>query len=243
MRKKVFLTFGGPTQNYHNALHRICNEANNMNFFSHICGHTEQTLKEDISFWSKHQSFIENNPRGYGYWLWKPYLIKKHLEQLDDDDIIIYADAGCELNPNGLQRLNEYIEMLDNDTTNSGILKFQLVGHRIYEWTKKKVLEYFNSNENEKNNYMNLPGILFIKKNQNSVNFINDWYEISCNYELINDELSADENPLFKLPRHDQCIYTLLGNRYNYINIPDETFFHPNWEDGSKYPILAKRLR
>ena len=36
MRKKVFLTFGGPTQNYHNALHRICNEANNMNFFTHI---------------------------------------------------------------------------------------------------------------------------------------------------------------------------------------------------------------
>jgi len=90
---------------------------------------------------------------------------------------------------------------------------------------------------------MRMATVVIIKKNQKSVILINEWYENSCQYDLINDEISQIENPLFKLPRHDQSIYTILCNRSNTIKIPDETYFHPNWEDGNNFPILAKRLR
>ncbi len=36
---------------------------------------------EKNKFWKKHGTFIESNPRGYGYWLWKPFIIKETLQQ------------------------------------------------------------------------------------------------------------------------------------------------------------------
>ena len=51
-------------------------------------------------FWNNHSEFILANKRGYGYWLWKPYLIMKTLEQMNDNDILVYADCGCEIESN-----------------------------------------------------------------------------------------------------------------------------------------------
>lgn len=32
-----------------------------------------------------------------GLWLWKPYLIKKTLEKVDDGNIVFYCDSGASL--------------------------------------------------------------------------------------------------------------------------------------------------
>jgi hypothetical protein len=77
-RKTVFVTFGGPTPNYHSAVDRICNEARSTNWFNEINGYKDSDLKSDTDFWNKHGQFIESNNRGYGYWIWKSYLIQKH---------------------------------------------------------------------------------------------------------------------------------------------------------------------
>ena len=60
---KYFITFGGPTDNFHYAVQRICNEATYLNLFDEIYGFTECDLKNDNSFWEKHNNFIENNKR------------------------------------------------------------------------------------------------------------------------------------------------------------------------------------
>jgi hypothetical protein len=44
---------------------------------------------------------ILREQRGGGYWIWKPYIIKKHLDKINDNDILIYMDAGCSINING----------------------------------------------------------------------------------------------------------------------------------------------
>ena len=41
--------------------------------------YTDKELKNDQNFWEKHQQFIKRNPRGWGCWIWKPYIIKKLL--------------------------------------------------------------------------------------------------------------------------------------------------------------------
>lgn len=61
--------------------------------------------------------------RGYGYWKWKSYLIKHQLDKMQDGDILIYADAGCDYNSKGVDRLNEYIQIVK--THESGILVFE----------------------------------------------------------------------------------------------------------------------
>jgi hypothetical protein len=82
MTKIYFLTFGGPDENYHDTVNRLCNQAKKMEVFNEIIGLTEKDLHNDKEFWSKHYNFIrQNKKKGYGYWLWKPYIIKKTLKK------------------------------------------------------------------------------------------------------------------------------------------------------------------
>ena len=39
-QRKWFITFGDPINNYHNAVARVCREANEIGAFDHIIGYT-----------------------------------------------------------------------------------------------------------------------------------------------------------------------------------------------------------
>ena len=84
-----FLTFGAGSQDYLEAVERICNQARQLGAFSSITGLTDKDLKADTEFWFKHGAFIKRNPRGFGYWIWKPYIIWKTLKSLPDGDILL----------------------------------------------------------------------------------------------------------------------------------------------------------
>lgn len=147
---KKFITFGN--EPYYKNVVRICNETKNMKIFNEIYGFTDKYLKSDEEFWNKHGNFIENNENGYGLWIWKPYLIKKELDKSKENDILIYCDSTCEINENGKRRLLEYIDMLN--TSEEGIITFQ---NEVFE---------------------NLTNIIIIKKNNNSMNIINEWNKV-----------------------------------------------------------------
>ena len=247
-QKIHFLSFGGPTVNYHNTLYRICLEANNFEIFDEITPITDYNLKKDKEFWTKNGQFIESNNRGYGYWLWKPYIINKRLQEIADNDILIYCDAGCELNKNGLHRINEYIDALNTNIDDYGVFSFRL-RHKENLYTKNKIFEYFNTEEKDKTIPQCMATIMIIRKNNHSLNIIKEWYEIcSNNYHLINDE-RTNEDRCFIDNRHDQSIFSMLVKKYGSIKVYDETYFNDvefneHWGvESIKYPLLSKRLR
>jgi hypothetical protein len=237
---KKFITFGGPTENFYRSVNRICDEARNINFFNEIIGFTDKDLKNDIDFWKKHSEFILKNRRGYGYWVWKPYLIKKELEKLNENDILIYCDCGCEINKEGKQRLLEYIDLLNNNKENYGMISFQLE-FKEFLYTKKAIFDFFKVEEKDKNVFQCIGGIQIIKKNKHSINIINEWEKASNNYFLINNN-SFNEDSLFIENRNDQSLISVLVNKYGSLKLIDETYFS-NWNDGKKYPFLAKRIK
>ena len=257
-RKKVFITFGGPSENYHRDVNRICDEMKEFNWFDEIKGYTEEDLKQDSFFWNKHGSFIESNPRGYGYWIWKPYLIQKKLNELNYEDILIYVDSGCYGNIKGKQRLLEYIDILDNDINKYGIISFtlddntnqnKLTNNKIFynisenNWTKKKIFDELDCNyDNIKQSGQCMGGVQIIKKNDHSIHIINKWVE-NMKYHLINDN-TENEEPCFIENRHDQSIYSCLVKKYGSIKIYSvgEFDFPELWhtQDWYSYPILHK---
>lgn len=237
MPKKTFLTFA--SQQYYHALHCICNEAAELEYFDEINNYIDNDLKQDYNFWQQHGVFIENNCRGYGYWIWKSYLIKQELDKLADNDILIYCDAGCSININGKERLLEYIDLLNTNKDGYGILAFQFP-YKELEYTKRKIFEYFECSEEQQNMLHCLATIILIKKNAHSMNIINKWYEASTHYYLINDDID-NEHSLFKVNRHDQSLLSVLVNKYGSVKLPDETYFEPDWNNGRKYPFLATR--
>jgi hypothetical protein len=236
MVRKHFITYGN--HKFTNSLHRICKEAEEFAEFETITGYSETDLRADTDFWEKHGEFIEQNPRGGGYWVWKPYLIQKKLNELKDGEYLLYCDAGCEINPNGRQRFLEYIRMLETNGSGYGLLLFTM-NYTARQWTKNAIFEYFMCDDSIRESSQNVAGVLLIKKNAHSVHLIYMWNK-SMLHNLIND-VTGIEDPEFIENRHDQSIFSILVNTYGSVKLPDETYF-PNWDDGRNYPFLAKRI-
>jgi len=212
--QKIFMTFGGGGQNYINAGNRLVSQANNLNIFDQNILYTDLDLKNNKQFWNKHKKFIENNKRGYGYWIWKPYLIQKTMNNMNNGDILLYLDAGCELDYRKRDILNNYINIIH---------KYYIIGTYIRiekNWNKKDLILHMNMN---KNKYLNTKqfqgGVLLIYVCNKTRKLINEWYNIACNYHMIDDSPSISKNiKSFKEHRHDQSILSLLIKKYNLYN-------------------------
>jgi len=206
----VFITFGSDGK-YLAPGHRLINQAKQMNIFNDTILYSAEYLQKDSDFWNKHGTFIRNNRRGYGYWLWKSYIIKKTMENMADDDILLYLDCGCEL---GLDRKDELLKCIDIVKTDK-IIGTTTCKER--DWNKMDLIEKLDMNKNE---YLDTPqrqagtNLFLVCKETRAL--VNEWYEISSDYHNIDDSASIITNfNCFKEHRHDQSIFSLLTKKYN----------------------------
>lgn len=206
---KEFITFGAGAPCIA-AGKRLLEQANNLNLFSKTTLYTDADLRADTEFWTKHSQFIEKNKRGYGYWIWKPYLIKKTMEKMKDGDMLLYLDAGCEIDINEKEYL---INCFDISKTDYIVGTFTCIER---DWNKMDLLLKLDMNDTT---YLNTSqrqasALYFICKKIRSL--VNEWYEIACDYHMIDDSPSIAPNlPCFKEHRHDQSIFSLLTKKYN----------------------------
>jgi hypothetical protein len=244
-----FVSFGGPTDNYHRRVDIICQEMSAAFPNFQIFKYTDQDLKNDPEFWSKHEKFMKTNPRGYGHWLWKPWIIYKTLQSLQDGDILIYADSGCTINPHGRNKLDEYIKAVEENEF--GLFAFSLIDdmHSEHKWTKTATLTTLSATPEDIYSCQIMATTMIMKKTSHTTAFVKEWYELCSNYILIDDTLTKHEHPEFKDHRHDQSVFSLLIKKYlkqdiKPVVIQDETYYWPHWQiDGIDYPIWATRFR
>ena len=97
--KKYFITFSDGNQSFLNAGERIKSQAEDLNIFDKCIHYSNKHLMDDSEYWNKHKKFILNtkHKKGHGYYIWKPYLIQKTMNKMNDGDILLYLDAGCEI--------------------------------------------------------------------------------------------------------------------------------------------------
>lgn len=196
-----FISYGN--YNFTYALNRIIIEAHEFKLFDVIIGYTDNDLKNDTTFWNQHSEFINNNNRGGGYWLWKSYLLLKTLYRMKDNDILIYADSGCDLLQNRKHMIQEYISLLQKyDILCTSTKRSEK------KWTKQDLFLYLQTDDNTEQLQASY---VIVKKTPKIVNFVSEWYRISCNYHLLNDSPSNEKNhSSFIEHRHDQSIFSLL---------------------------------
>lgn len=207
----IFITFGAGGQNYYDAIERLKNQASNLNVFNKIIAYTDKDLINDTEFWSQHSNFILSNSRGYGYWLWKSYVIKKTMETLNNDDILLYLDCGCEINIKKKNIIINFFEL---------VKKEYIIGTKVCiekEWNKMDlILKLDMLNDKYLNTKQNQAGALLFKICDNTRDLVNKWYELSSDYHNIDDTPSISKNlDCFKEHRHDQSLFSLLTKKYN----------------------------
>ena len=209
---KWFITFGAGSPNYYEAGNRLINQANSVELFDKTTLYTDTYLKNDIDFWNQHSNFIENNHRGYGYWVWKSYIIKKTMEQMQDGDILLYLDCGCEIDAKQKEEINKHLELVKNENI--------IVTHIGYDekgWNKMDLIKKLNMLDNKYlYGYQYQASAILFHVCDKTRNLANDWYELSCDYHNIDDTPSITPNVSgFIEHRHDQSIFSLLIKKYD----------------------------
>lgn len=180
--------------------------------------------------------------KGGGFWIWKPYFVQKALESMEENDILIYCDAGCMINNKGEKRFKEYIELLNQSKT--GCLSFELP-HKEIEYTKQEVFDYFKTSEAVIRSNQLVAGVLLLRKCTHTTLLVNKWYSALCENPLLftDDKDKNAQHSEFIDHRHDQSIFSVLRKTYQSEIIPDETYFLDFVRDGQPYPIWAARLK
>ncbi len=210
-----------------NVIRRFRHEAIQSGWFDEVYIYTEKDL--DFHFQEKHGAFIKANKRGYGYWIWKPYIVNRTLELLNDNDILLYLDIGFVINYSGEKRFRYYIELIESHD----IVCFDN-GKLEKDWDKGDVIDYFNvrNNEDIMNSEQIMSGIFFVRKNKSTHEIFRKWLEITSNhYNLIDDTPSISDNlEGFKENRHDQSVFSLLLKQQDRVIQLPSTEVEVDWQ-------------
>jgi hypothetical protein len=227
-------------EKYKKAKERIINEARNFNEFTLINEFGPESLTKEFK---EKYSIILNMEKGGGYWIWKIDIIKQMLNKINNNEFLLYMDAGCKFNVNGKNKFYEYIEKLNN--SEFGIMSFQMKDQPENKWTTKEIFKYFNHDENDTTGQY-VGGVLLMKKCDHLIEYLNDFEKcINDNPLLITDIYNNNQNYYFSENRHDQSISSIIRKKNGSLVIDnDETFIIPFGSRKSMmYPFWAIRSK
>lgn len=219
--KKYFISFGNGI--FTKKVQLLKKQAIDTGWFDNVIIENPETIS---SFINEHSDHFKHN-RGYGYWLWKPYIILKQLELINENDLLFYTDAGATILPHKEYRFNEYVNTLSKSDT--PILTFPLIGHTERMYQKRFTLEKYNLvNHNDfLNSNMIESGVLCLRKCEYSVRIVKEWLDtlIMKNYIYSTNELIYEtQDESFIDYRHDQSILSIICKFNNSHQLLEEAY-------------------
>ena len=201
--KLTIISFGSNDE-YINLAEKTVQSVKNLYSNSETKVFKPKDLPDEIKNYAKLYS------KGYGYWIWKPYIIKETLCKINDNDFLLYLDGRS-----GLRRTGKPIRWLDNFILENkfDMAIWQMI-HKEMSWTNGDIFAAFNLDLNSKLVKTGQFAATFHawRKNIRSLNFINEWLNFLLdNREICRDEVSQNLNhKKFIGNRHDQSVFSLM---------------------------------
>ena len=217
-------------------------EAFKSSYFQSFTCFTEGDVDE--AFKARHAQVWTQAPGG-GYWIWKPHIIRKKLEVMSEQDVLVYVDSGCCfcVTDEARERFDSYLWMVRNHW--SGLLRFQL-HHPEEKFTNRSIVDYARQKfGRDMGPYTRtgqlVGGVFLVRKTSFSLQF----------FDALLDTLEEDSRLLTdaytqagEVHRHDQSlsslVYKVMGGS---LIIPDETYFEEGFgsDTARRFPIWATR--
>jgi hypothetical protein len=239
----MLITFGGGDFRWKIGAKRLVNQARQHSIDAIGILSSVSQLKE-IGASERDWSFIQQNPRGHGYWLWKPLLINWAMAQFPNQSIL-FLDAGCELNfnPQSLKTYNNWSEKVESGEN----IFWEVEGDWSEgQYSKVELTNYFNLDEQQLNSRQIQSGTQWWSNNELSRDIAAEWLKTSRmeNYYLLDDSITSRQREDFVAHRHDQSILSCLLKSQSISSEINQTHFAPNWQqDGYVYPFWTMRNR
>ena len=216
--QKIFITYSN--ERFAQSRKRICREARALRLFDKVIAYTPEDLPTCVQ-----ASPLMAYERGGGYWIWKPYIIWKTINEYKDA-IVVYVDAGCTLHASDewdawFSEMENYKVLLPQyrDGVDYGWEKKLGCGSpKIKHWTKKSALDYFSvlfENEEWKDENKCFAGFVMAR---NGSALIEEWMRMGLFHpELFCDPTGIEINnqyAFYAVHRYDQSILSILSLYY-----------------------------
>ena len=208
--------------------------------FDHVFECGPQSI--DPIFHKRNESILTLS-RGGGYWLWKPYIIRKCLDQVNLNDILIYSDSGAFFKSSS-KPLTELPL-----THNQDVIPFEL---ELIEsnWTKRDAFVFMGCDElGFDKTRQRLASFIVIRKSEFSIHFFDQYLAYCENKNILTDLENISGLPNydgFKDHRHDQSVFSLLTKKYSLPAFRDPSQWgNPriNEYENSQYDQIVEHTR
>ena len=244
------------------SVERFIKQAKSFNYYKEIKVFRPKDLSQSIQERIKKFQNKGKN-RYYGFEIWKEDIVRTYLNQIPKNSILQYTDVGCHLNRKGIEKLKEYINITDENN----ILVFQygktpleiknkynymFQTNHEYNFVKGDLVNFLNIQMSDQ--IMQEPqiwcGAWFLKNNDISKKFLDEWRNIIRHDYLVDDTISKFQNHNnFKIHLACQASFSLLSKIKKIKSISASECEWAEGKDGSgrkwdhleNYPILAKR--
>lgn len=225
-------------------LERVRKQAEASSFFEKAFLYDEHSLGG--SFWEKFGGRLVKGSRGFGYWVWKPYVVLETLRKIPDGAVLLYMDAGCWINPKGYKTLEFFV----NKTLESpsGLLVYEIQSQDCLEkyWTKGDLLDFFGVRDVKEivDSEQICATAFLIRKDAANIEFVEKWLAVFDRFDLVDDTPSVSCNlDGFVENRHDQSVFSLMTKirRGGIVVLPD-TFLCKN-TDNPVWTLRDKKIK
>jgi hypothetical protein len=179
---------------------------------------------------------ILRQPRGAGYWVWKPYLIRHTLRQMRDGDILFYSDCDARF----VSSIDPLLPILSG-LADPGIIVFSLEDFHINRiWTKRDCFHYLGLDTSSYIDGQQVAAGLFIcRRSRPTLAFVEEWLAAVLDARIVTDAPNVcglPNYPGFRDHRHDQSVLSLLARKHGLTTLPDVS----QWGDDRRPPNLPR---
>lgn len=242
LRSTGLISFAGGSPAWRRVQARFLRDSRKSGVFGPIEVYDDKRLAMEFpQFFSSRQHLFATPSRGYGFWSWKPFLIREFLEKMHPNcKRVVFLDAGSHFNVNSksLVRFKQYEEMVDEN----GYLFMQMNHLPEQCWTSLEVLDYFELNQEQRQSGQIVGGFNIWSHQEESLSLLSEWDTAMAinDGEYLRDPVNR-QGLHFLAHRHDQSLLSCIVKRAGACTIPDETDFYPDFALGSDFPIWTTR--
>ena len=157
---------------------------------------TVYSRKDVVPLIRRHKKWFYEKKRGYGHWMWKPFIIQQELSKCEEGDVVVYMDSGRRMAD--VEQAKLFLECANPIAVSrdAGWLISKLVNSETLDALGIK--EYPNCKQV-------LASHMAISKSEKGVNLVNLWLEICELEKTIEDHERYKGNS-----SHDQCVLSLI---------------------------------
>ena len=170
----------------------------------------------DTNYIDKNKKSVKYTNKGFGNYFWKPYVIKKALDTINEGEYLMYADSGSFF----LKSVLPLVKHMKDKKKEIACFRLPLIEK---QWTKR---DAFLLMDCDSPRYTDSPQILatffLIKKSQESITFISEYKKFCSDSRILSDDpntLGKENYPEFIEHRHDQSVLSLLCKKSKNILI------------------------